>query len=131
MAPSVETMVPEGSPPLIGPYSHVAKAGNLIMIGGVGGIDRETGQLAGPDVAAQAVAILNSFDHMLRAAGSDLDHAMHIHVFLKDMADFERMNAAYISVMGERRPARTVIAAHELPKPAFRVLMNLTAVTRD
>ncbi|MEQ8832654.1 MAG: RidA family protein [Alphaproteobacteria bacterium] len=47
------------------------------------------------------------------------------------MADFERMNAAYISVMGERRPARTVIAAHELPKPAFRVLMNLIAVTRD
>lgn len=69
-------MVPEGSPPLIGPYSHVAKAGNLIMIGGVGRIDRETGQLAGPDVAAQAVAILNSFDHLLRAAGSDLDHVM-------------------------------------------------------
>lgn len=124
----VSWSVPEGSPPLIGPYSHVAKAGGFITIGGLGGVDPGTGQLAGPDVAAQTVRILRSFDHLLQASGSDLDHILHIHVFLKEMAEFEAMNAAYVSVMGARRPARTVIGARELPKPGFRVLMNLTAV---
>ncbi|MEZ5841882.1 MAG: RidA family protein [Hyphomicrobiales bacterium] len=50
-------------------------------------------------------------------------------MFLKEMADFDRMNEAYVSVMTAHRPARTVIGARELPKPGFRVLMNLTAVT--
>jgi 2-iminobutanoate/2-iminopropanoate deaminase len=129
--PAVETIIPEGSPPLIGPYSHVAKVGQNITIGGVGGVDPATGQLAGPDVGSQCTQILQSFATMLHAVGSDLDHVVHIHVFLKDMADFDAMNAAYIAVIGNHRPARTVTGASELPKPGFRVLMNLNAVTRD
>jgi 2-iminobutanoate/2-iminopropanoate deaminase len=47
------------------------------------------------------------------------------------MDDFERMNAAYVEVMGARRPARTVVAVAALPKPEVLLTMNLTAVTRD
>ena len=35
MAPQVETLTPPNSPALIGPYSHIAKVGDLITIGGV------------------------------------------------------------------------------------------------
>ena len=129
MAPQVETLTPPGSPPLIGPYSHIAKVGDFITIGGIGGIDPATGQLAGNDVQTQTVQILRSFSAMLDSVGSDLAHVVHIHVYLKEMKDFERMNQAYVEVMREHRPARTVIGARELPKPGFLVLMNLTAVT--
>ena len=54
---------------------------------------------------------------MLEAVGSDLDHAVHINIFLKTMTDFEAMNTAYAEVMGAHRPARTVVAVSELPKP--------------
>lgn len=47
------------------------------------------------------------------------------------MSDFEEMNRAYVEMMGDHRPARTVIGVHELPKPGFLLTMNLTAVTRD
>jgi 2-iminobutanoate/2-iminopropanoate deaminase len=67
---------------------------------------------------------------MLKAAGSGLDHVTHINIFLKDMSDFEAMNAAYVEIMGDRRPARTVIGVRELPKPGVLLTMNLTAVTR-
>lgn len=129
MAPQVETLTPPDSPTPIGPYSHIAKVGDFITIGGLGGIDPATGQLAGEDVYSQTVQILRSFDTMLKSVSSDLDHIIHIHVYLKQMSDFERMNEAYIEVIGAHRPARTVIAARELPKPGFLVLMNLTAVT--
>jgi 2-iminobutanoate/2-iminopropanoate deaminase len=33
--------------------------------------------------------------------------------------------------MGDHRPARTVVAVHELPKPGVLLTMNLTAVARD
>ena len=127
----VETLTPPNTPTPIGPYNHVAKVGEHIWIGGTAGVDPATGLLAGADVAAQTKQILKSFKVMLAAVGSDLDHAVHINIFLKSMADFEAMNAAYTEVMGEHRPARTVVAVSELPKPGVLLTMNLTAVTRS
>jgi len=129
--PKVETSTPPGTPTPIGPYSHVAKVGQWITIGGTAGFDPETGELAGPDVGAQAARILDSFRVMLESVGSDLEHVVHVNVFLADMADFDAMNAAYVSRMGSHRPARTVVGVRELPKPGVRLTMNLTAVTRD
>ncbi|WP_212700592.1 RidA family protein [Thalassovita aquimarina] len=103
----VETYTPTGSPIPIGPYSHIAKVGENITIGGVGGVDPETGTVAGEDTFSQARQILRNFDALLRSAGSDLDHVVHIQVFLKEMADFDEMNRAYVEVMGGTgRPAR-------------------------
>jgi 2-iminobutanoate/2-iminopropanoate deaminase len=126
----VETLTPPNTMKPIGPYSHIARVGEHIWIGGTAGVDPATGQLAGPDVAAQTKQILTSFMVMLEAAGSDLDHVTHINIFLKDMADFEAMNVAYIEVMGERRPARTAVAVLDVPKPGALLTMNLTAVTK-
>ncbi|HTI82920.1 MAG TPA: Rid family hydrolase [Acetobacteraceae bacterium] len=127
----VQTLTPANTPTPIGPYNHVAKVGDHISIGGTAGVDPATGQLAGADVAAQTTQILKSFSVMLQAVGSDLDHVVHINIFLKSMADFDAMNAAYEMGMGDHRPARTVVAVVELPKPGVLLTMNLTAVTRS
>jgi 2-iminobutanoate/2-iminopropanoate deaminase len=129
--PTVETSTPSNTPAPIGPYSHIAKVGSFITIGGVAGVDPATGELAGADVGSQTGAILDSFATMLRSVGSDLDHVVHVNVFLADMADFDAMNAAYVARMGAHRPARTVIGVRELPKPGVRLTMNLTAVTSE
>ena len=131
MTNTVETSIPENTPIPIGPYSHIAKVGQFITIGGTAGINPATGQLAGPDVYSQARQILESFQIMLQSVNSDLNHVIHINVFLKDMQDFEEMNRAYSDMMGNHRPARTVIGVAELPKPGVLLTMNLTAVTID
>ena len=79
----------------------------------------------------QTRAILDSFATMLASVGSGLDHVIHVNVFLADMADFAAMNEAYAERMGRHRPARTVIGVHELPKPGFRLTMNLAGDTAD
>ena len=127
----VDTSTPPNTPAPIGPYSHIAKVGQFITIGGTAGFDPATGQLAGPDVSSQTKQILSSFNVMLQSAGSSLDHVVHVNVFLKDMRDFEAMNGAYAEMMGGHRPARTVIGVNELPKPGIRLTMNLTAVTKE
>jgi 2-iminobutanoate/2-iminopropanoate deaminase len=125
----VATSTPPNTPTPIGPYSHIAKVGQFITIGGTAGFDPATGRLAGPDVAAQTTQILSSFEVMLRSVGSSLDCVIHVNVFLKDMRDFDEMNRAYVAMMGDHRPARTVIGVNELPKPGILLTMNLTAVT--
>jgi 2-iminobutanoate/2-iminopropanoate deaminase len=131
MSPLVETSTPENTPTPIGPYSHIAKVGTWITIGGTSGVDPATGTLAGEDVASQTKQILASFQVMLESVNSDLAHVVHINIFLKNMSDFEAMNRAYIEMMREHRPARTVIGVNELPKPGVLLTMNLTAVTRE
>lgn len=131
MTKRVETSTPPHTPTPIGPYSHIARVGPHITIGGTAGIDPATGELAGPDVYAQARQILESFRVMLRSVGSDLDCVVHVNVFLKNIRDFDEMNRAYVDVMGGHRPARTVIGVSDLPKPGILLTMNLTAVTRD
>ncbi len=127
----VDTSTPPGTPTPIGPYSHISKVGTAITIGGTAGFDPATGELAGPDVGSQTRQILDSFQVMLESVGSDLAHVVHVNVFLRDMRDFDAMNAAYAERMGDHRPARTAIGVSDLPKPGLRLTMNLTAVTRD
>jgi 2-iminobutanoate/2-iminopropanoate deaminase len=129
--PRVETSTPPGTPTPIGPYNHIAKVGSLITIGGTAGVDPATGRLSGDDVKSQTRQILASFRVMLTSVGSDLGHVVHVNVFLGDMADFDAMNEAYVESMGDSRPARTVVAVRELPKPGVLLTMNLTAVTGD
>ena len=130
MPPDVETSTPPNTPQPIGPYNHIAKVGPFISIGGTAGVNPATGQLAGADVYSQTKQILESFKIMLESVASDLNHIVHVSVFLKDMRDFDEMNRAYVEVMGNHQPARTVIGVNELPKPGVRLTMNLTAVTK-
>ena len=128
---SVSTYTPPGTPPPIGPYSHISLVGSSITIGGTAGFNPATGELAGPDAASQTRQILDLFRVMLESVGSDLAHVVHVNVFLRDMRDFEAMNAAYAERMGDHRPARTASGVSDLPKPGIRLTMNLTAVRRS
>jgi 2-iminobutanoate/2-iminopropanoate deaminase len=127
----VETFTPSNVMKPIGPYSHVARAGSFIAISGTAGVDPTTGDFAGPDAYSQAQQILRSFRVMLEAAGSDLDHVLHVNVFLKNAADFAEMNRAYREAFDNHLPARTAITVADLPKKGALLTMNLTAVARD
>ena len=131
MSPIVETSTPPNTPKPIGPYSHISKVGPFITIGGTAGVNPATGQPAGADIASQTKQILDSFQVMLESVNSDLNHVVHINIFLKNMSDFDEMNRAYMEKMGEHRPARTAIGVNELPKPGVLLTMNLTAVTKE
>jgi len=131
MTSRVRTSIPANTMKPIGPYTHVAVVGESITIGGTAGVDHTTGQLAGPDVYSQSKQILKAFRVMLESVGSDLQHVVHVNVFLKDVSAFDAMNRAYVEEMGAHLPPRTTIGVSDLPKPGALVTMNLTAVTRE
>ncbi|WP_321372194.1 Rid family hydrolase [uncultured Desulfuromusa sp.] len=131
MVNKVETSTPANTPDPIGPYNHIAKVGPFISIGGIAGVNPATGQLAGADVYSQTKQIIKSFETMLYSVGSNLNQVIHVNIFLDCMKDFDEMNRAYVEMMGDHRPARTVIGVSELPKPGVLLTMNLTAVTTE
>ena len=114
-------------PKPVGPYSPGMGFERLVFVSGQGGTDPGTGKLAGPDVAAQTEQCLANVRTILRAAGSDLQHALRCGVFLLDMTEFEQMNAVYSRVFGDHRPARTTIQAAALPGTGLRVEIDCIA----
>ena len=124
---AVETHSPEGLFEPIGPYSHVARAGEWVFVSGTPGVDPRTGQLAGPDAAAQARQVLANLQALLASAGCGLRDVAHVNVYLRRVEDFAAMNQAYAAAFGSHRPARTVVAVADLPKAGALLTMSLTA----
>lgn len=52
---------------------------------------------------------------VLRGAGLELADVVSATVYLTDMNDYARMNAAYAEMLGAVRPARTTVAVQPLP----------------
>ena len=105
------------APAAIGPYSQAIRAGGLVFVSGQLGLDPATGQLAG-DVEAQARQALTNLRAILEAAGSGLDRVVKTTLFLRTMADFERVNRVYAEFFPEPAPARSTVAVAELPRGA-------------
>jgi 2-iminobutanoate/2-iminopropanoate deaminase len=68
-------------------------------------MDPATNQLVEGDVAVQTERVLENLKAVLQACGSSLGSVVKTTVFLKDMADFPRMNEVY-GVISPRTPPR-------------------------
>jgi 2-iminobutanoate/2-iminopropanoate deaminase len=129
MGNSVQRLIPFGLPKPLGPYSHIAKVGQLITISAIAGMDPGSGKLVGVDAYSQAKQILRLCEVMLAAAESDFAHVVHVNLYLKNMEHLDDVTRAYEETIGASPPAGTVAAVNELPKAGALVTMSLIAIT--
>lgn len=125
--PAHRSVVADGLPKPIGPYSPGMILDRLVIVSGQGATDPTTGRIAGLDVETQTEQVFRNMQAILQAAGSDLPYVLRCGVFLVDLRDFEKMNAVYARVFGEHRPARTTVQVSALPDPALRVEIDCIA----
>ncbi len=104
------------APKAIGPYSVAIRVANLVYTSGQTGLDPDSGDLVPGGVEAETRQVLTNLKHVLESAGSGLEHVVKTTVFLKDMADFAKMNAVYAEFFPADQPARTTVAVAGLPK---------------
>lgn len=122
-----EIISTEKGPKAIGPYSQAVRANGFIYISGQGAIDPSTGALVAGGIAEQTARALDNLKAIVEAAGSSLDHAVKVTVFLKDMNDFAAMNEAYARYFPKNKPARTTVEVARLPLD-LRVEIDLIAL---
>jgi 2-iminobutanoate/2-iminopropanoate deaminase len=107
------------APKALGPYSAAIQTEQFVFSSGQVGIDPSTGELIGADVESQTRQVLTNLKHVLEAGGSGLEQVVKTTVFLRDMADFPRMNAVYAEFFPAEPPARSTFAVVGLPKDAL------------
>ena len=103
------------APGAVGPYSQAIRTGNFIFLSGQIGIDPQINKLVEGGVEAQAKQIFKNIKAVLKEAGLDLQNVVKATVFLKDMADFKKVNEIYAAHFEPPYPARSAAAVKDLP----------------
>jgi 2-iminobutanoate/2-iminopropanoate deaminase len=114
----LQTISTEKAPKAVGPYSQAIKTPGFVFCSGQIPLDPASGQLITGSIADQTRQVLNNLSNVLSSAGSDLSKVVKTTVFLKDMKDFEEMNAVYGEFFAQQKPARSTIQVAGLPKNA-------------
>ena len=122
-----EVISTDRGPKAIGPYSQAVRANGFIFVSGQVPFDPATGQIIEGDTARQTTRVLDNLKAIVEAAGSSLDHAVKVGVFLKDMNDFQAMNEVYARYFAKNHPARTTVEVARLPRDV-RVEIDLIAL---
>jgi len=104
------------APGAIGPYSQAVCTENMIYTAGQIGLDPATMEIVSGGIEAETRQVLNNLKNVLEAANSGLNYVVKTTVFLRDMADFPKMNAVYAEFFTENPPARSTVAVATLPK---------------
>jgi 2-iminobutanoate/2-iminopropanoate deaminase len=107
------------APGAIGPYSHAVRAGGLLFCSGQIPLDPASGELVGDNAADQARQCLLNLQAVCRAAGTTLERALRLTVYMTELGDFAAVNEVYGSFFeGGEPPARVAIGVAALPRGA-------------
>ncbi len=109
-------VITDKAPKAIGPYSVAIQTADMVFCSGQVAFDPATGEIVQGGVEAETRQVLTNLKNVLEAAGTDLAHVVKTTVFLRDMADFPKMNAVYAEFFTENPPARSTVAVAGLPR---------------
>ena len=111
-----QTIETENAPKAIGPYSQAVVHNGLVFLSGQIPLDPATNQLVEGDITLQTERVLENLSAVLDASRSSLKKVLKTTVYLKNMADFPKMNEVYARYFNENPPARSTVEAARLPR---------------
>jgi 2-iminobutanoate/2-iminopropanoate deaminase len=118
MTDSREIVQAPGAPAAIGPYSHAVRAGGLLFCSGQIPLDPTTGELVGRTPAEQARRCMENLSAVCEAAGTTLQLAVRMTIYMTDIEAFAEVNEVYGGFFGDEPPARVTVGVAQLPKGA-------------
>lgn len=107
-------------------YSRAVVQGDWVFVSGTTGFDYATMTIAS-DIEAQTEQCLRNIGQALAAAGAGWADVVRVRYILPDGDEFPRCWPALQRVLGEVRPAATMISAR-LMDPRMRIEIEVTAL---
>lgn len=106
-----------GAPKAVGPYSVVAKIGNLHFLSGCIALDA-SGKMAEGGITEQTQQIFDNLEIILASLGGSLENIVKTTVFMTDLTQFATFNDVYGTRLKGHKPARSTVEVSKLPKDA-------------
>ncbi|WP_026366243.1 RidA family protein [Salinicoccus albus] len=105
----------KNAPEALGPYSHGVKVGNMFYSSGQIPLNLE-GEVVSDDVEVQTKQVMDNVGKVLEEAGLNYENVVKTTIFIKDMADFPKINDVYGAYFTGILPARSCVEVSQLPK---------------
>jgi reactive intermediate/imine deaminase len=106
------------APAAIGTYSQAVKVGDTIYLSGQIGIDPATMTMV-DGIDAQIARVFDNLKAVAVAAGTTLDAAVKVNIYLTDLANFAKVNETMAKYFNQPYPARAAVGVKELPRGAL------------
>ena len=94
----------EDAPKPIGPYSQAIQVGQTLYISGQIALDPITAELQIRTIEEETHRVLDNVQAILKAAGMDFSHVVKCSVFVKDIKQFNAINAVYATYFPKADP---------------------------
>ena len=108
-----------------GHYTPGIISHGMLYISGQLSIDPDTRQLPPPDIEQHVALALSNVERVLKAAGLKKENVVQCRLYITDIENWDRVNAAYAAFFGCHRPARIVVP---VPSLHFGCLAEIEAV---
>ena len=103
------------APAPIGPYSQAILTNGMLFISGQCPINPKTGLLEMETIESATHLVMSNIEKLLHAAEMDFTHIVKCSIFLKDLSDFQKVNAVYATYFNTIPPARETVEVARLP----------------
>jgi len=108
----------QDAPAAIGTYSQAVRVDNTIYLSGQIGLDPATMTMV-DGIDAQIVRVFENLKAVATAAGTTLDAAAKVNIYLTDLANFAKVNETMARYFQQPYPARAAVGVKELPRGAL------------
>ena len=123
-----EAIQTDSAPKALGPYSQAVRHGSMLFVSGQLGLDPVTNQLMGDDIESQIKQALANVEAICLEAGTSIQHALKLTLYLQDLSDFAAVNQALEANLTAPYPARATTQVAGLPLGALIEIDAIVAV---
>lgn len=106
------------APAAIGTYSQAVRVGDTVWISGQIPLDPVTQELVSGDIETEIRRVFDNLRAIATAAGTTLDDAVKVTIFLTDLAHFAKVNEVMAQYFAQPYPARAAVGVAALPRGA-------------
>jgi len=114
MGRRVELLTPHNLGRPGGHYSHAVRCGELVFTAGQLGMRADGSHTTHLDFETQVRQAMANMFAALQAGGAEVANILKVTAYIVGVEHWPRFNAIYGEMMGEARPARTVVPVPEL-----------------
>ncbi|WP_044417797.1 Rid family detoxifying hydrolase [Halarcobacter anaerophilus] len=125
----METIESKNLPEAIGPYSQAIRANGFIYTSAQVALSKD-GKIVEKDIKVQTRQVLENLKVLLEDSKSSFRRVVKVNIYLENMDDFGIVNVLFSEAFGDHKPARTTIAAKELPMGSM-IVMDAVALPED
>ena len=97
-----------------GHYSPAVLHNGLIFVSGQLPRNAVTGEVETGAIERQTELALRNVEDILLAANSDLNHVLQFTIYVSEMELWDQVNETYARILGEHKPARTIVPVKDL-----------------